>query len=371
MYRILLTGLGLGPAFIASLPFSGVAVAVSGIGSAYALLASLRPQRIRVNKFTTGAKRGTTLLSAQLSDAQTDGLPDHREISRELQRVLSAGKEVQPPGAPPSREAVIARALMGFMLGGWKTKDIAKLTKMQRSELYLICAVLQATPGEAGRIAQLFARPETMLELRDEIDSVDLRRAAFDRDYNAYLATQDLWENSARTGKPLLAQIQSLGSPDVDLWHHIIMNHDMSNPDQRRTALWCLKQKDVDRATVAAYFGRITKARALHKALADGDVEFMIAIQGLIHAWNDSFYKQSLLALLPPYDVAMLKPTFELEIEYMQEHADRAGWVAPHCLFVEYEGRPPRNRDHWDLHIGHLTQPPRQGDYFEPAFETL
>ncbi|PYG31158.1 hypothetical protein C8N36_105217 [Pelagimonas varians] len=370
MYRILLTGMALGPALAAALPLSGIAVAVSGLGSAYALMASMRLEPIRIRKFTSGGRRAETLLQSDLSNAQKRKLPNQDFMLRELLRVMSVGREFQPPGAPPCRDNVIALTLRGLMLG-WKTKDLTKLSELQRCELYLINTLLRSDPGEAGRIAQLFARPETMLDLRDEIDAIALRRTAFDRDYGAFVATRDLWTNGADTARPMIALLQGLGAADIDLWHHVVTRHDLSNPDQRRAAVWCLQQKDVNRSTVAAFFGRLAKEQALRTALAQGDTEFLTAVQGLIGAWNDSFYKLSELALSPALDVRTLKPLFEDELEYMQEHAGGGGWIAPHCLFVEYDGRAPRNRDLWDLHRSCLTQPPRQADCFEAAFESL
>lgn len=370
MYRILLTGLALGPALTAALPLSGIAVAASGLGSAYALIASIRLQPIRIGKFTAGKRRPTTLLQTDLPDAQKRKLPNRDFMLRELSRVMSVVREFQPPGAPPSRDHVIALTLRRLMLG-WKTKDLTKLSDLQRSELYLVNTLLRSDPGEAGRIAQLFARPDTMLDLRDEISAISLRRAAFDRDYGAFVATRDLWTNGADTKQPLIARLQGLGTVDIDLWHHVVTRHDLSDPDQRRAAVWCLQQKDVNRSTVAAFFGRLAREHTLRSALAQGDTEFLTAVQDLIDAWNDSFYQQSELALSPALEVSSLKLLFDSELEYIQKHAGSGPWTAPHCLFIEYDGRTPRCRDLWDLNNSCLTQPPRQEDYFEAAFESL
>lgn len=370
MYRILLTGLALVPALVAAFPPSGIVMAVSGIGSAYALMASLRPRPIRIRQFTSRGKSAATLLQTSLSNEQRRKLPGHSYILSELSQTMSVEREFQPPGSPLCRDTVIALTLRGFMQG-WKTEELTELSEQQRCELYLINTLLRSDPGEAGRIAQLFTRPETMLDLRDEIEEISQRRAAFDRDYGAFAATQDLWANKTEEKQSLIALLQGLRAPDMDLWHHVVMNHDMSEPDQRRAALWCLHQKDVNRSSVAAFFARLTKEQALRTALAQKDAEFLSSVQELIRTWNDSFYKLSELALDPSLDVSALKPLFDLELEYMQEHADAGDWVAPHCLFVDYEGRAPRNRDQWDLRNSRLTQAPCQVDYFEVAFESL
>lgn len=370
MNRILLTGLALGPALVATFPPSGIAMAVVGIGSVYALMASLRPRPIRIRQFTSRGKSAGILLQACLSNEQRRKLPSHSYILRELSQIMSVGREFQPPGSPPCRDTVIALTLRGFMLG-WKTEDLTKLSEQQRCELYLINTLLRSDPGEAGRIAQLFARPETMLDLRDEIEEISQRRAAFDRDYNAFVATQDLWANKTDEKQSLIALVQGLRAPDMDLWHHVVVNHEMSDPDQRRAALWCLQQKDVNRSTVAAFFGRIANEQALRTALVQGDTEFLTSIQELIRTWNDSFYKLSELALDPALNVSTLKPLLDRELEYIQENVDAGEWIAPHCLFVEYEGRAPRNRDQWDLRNSCLTRSPCQLDYFEVAFESL
>lgn len=370
MYRIFLTGLALGPALVATLPLSAIAVTISGLGSVYALIASLRLHPVRFRKVTSNTKRTASLLQARLTDAQRKSLPNPAYITRELVRVLSVGNELQPFGAPPDRDTTIARTLQGFM-HGWNVKDVAKLSKSQSSELYLINTLLRSNPGEAGRIAQLFARPETMLDLRDEIDVIALRRAAFDQDYNAFVATRDLWSRLASAPQSLNAQLQALGAPDIDLWHHIVMTHDMADKDQRSAALWCLQQQEVDRATVAGFFGRLTKEGTLRKALAEGDTDFLACIQGLIRAWNDSFYKHSCLSLRPAFNLITLKPLFDLELEHLRLQDGDTGWVAPHCLFVNYEGRAPRNRGLWDVKGNGLTQPPRQADYFETEAEPV
>ncbi len=368
MHRIILTFLALGPALFAAFPVSGIAIAVGGLGSAYALVASLRPQPIRVSRISTGGSRATTLLRAPLSKSERAKLPGQTELSRRLMRILTSANDYQPPGFPLDRDTAIARTLMGFMQG-WKTQDIAKLTELQRAELHLINTLLRTTPGDAGRLAQLFARPDTMLDLRDEIDMIALRRAAFDRDYNAFLATQNIWDTN--TGpRPLLNALTSMPAEDIDLWHHVVVHHDLRDPAQRAAALWCLQKPTCDRATLAAYFGRLTKDHFLRSPEAQADPAYLSAVQGLIQGWNNGFYKSHELALIAPDTVATLQPFFDIELNLLLEQTG-AIWPSPHCIFIEFDGRPPRPRDHWDLRTGQLSEPPRQQDYFESAFEAI
>lgn len=367
MQRIFLTGLALVPAIAAALPLSGFSVAMSGLGSAYALVASLRPQPDRVNR-TSGRSRSDTLLRGPLPKAERAKLPNPSAISQELLRALACSQEFHIPGAPLDRDTAIMRTLQGFMQG-WKTLDLAKLSAAQRTELYLINTLLRADPGEAGRVAQLFARPDTMLDLRDEIDLITLRRAAFDRDYGAFLSTQAIWEQNRAAG-PLLRVLKSLPEADVDLWHHVVMEHDLFDADQQAAALWCLEQPSCDRATVAGYFGRLTRDQTLRDPRAQSDPEFLHRVRQLIQGWNDGTYKHQELALDPPHRVATLQPFFDAELDFLTEQLGQA-WPAPHCIFVNFEGRAPRDRSIWDLLTGTLTAPPRQGDYFEPAFSGL
>lgn len=368
MHRIVLTVLALGPALIAALPVSGIAMAVGGLGSAYALVASLRPQPIRVSRVSVGASRATTLLRNPLPKSEQNKLPGQTEMSRQLMRILTSANDFHPPAVPLDRDTAIARTLMGFMQG-WKTQDLAKLSKTQRSELYLINTLLRTTPGEAGRIAQLFSRPDTMLDLRDEIDLITLRRVAFDRDYDAFLATQAFWDKNA-TPSSLLDAVQSLTAEDIDLWHHIVVHHDLRNPAQRSAALWCMQQKGCDRATLAAYFGRLTKDQFLRSPEAQSDPAYLDTLQKLIHDWNNGTYKEHELALVSPNRVATLQPFFDIELNYLNDNFGTI-WPSPHCLFVEFDGRSPRLRDHWNLNTGTLNEPPRQQDYFESAFQAL
>ncbi|WP_299935695.1 hypothetical protein [uncultured Pelagimonas sp.] len=368
MHRIVLTVLALGPALIAALPMSGIAVAVGGLGSAYALVASLRPQPIRVSRVSSGATRATTLLRGPLPKSERSKLPGQTKMSRDLMRILASANDFQPPSVPLDRDTAIARTLMGFMQG-WKTQNLASLTETQRAELYLINTMLRASPGEAGRLAQLFARPDTMLDLRDEIDLIALRRAAFDRDYNAFLATQTLWDSNAGP-RPLRDTLISLQAEDVDLWHHVVVHHDLRDPDQRKAALWCLQQPACDRATLAAYFGRLTKEQFLRSSGAQADPAYLRAVQKLINDWNAGLYKEHEIALLPPDSVATLQPFFDIELNHLVEETGTI-WPNPHCIFVEFIGRPPRPRDHWELRTGQLSEPPRQQDYFESAFEAI
>ncbi|MGH1415558.1 MAG: hypothetical protein ACRBB0_18865 [Pelagimonas sp.] len=368
MQRIVLTGLALIPAVAAVFPLSGIALAVSGLGSAYALVASLRPQPIRISRTTPGAHRATTLLRGPLPKSDRSALPDQSAISHHLMRVLAAANDFQPPGVPLDRDTAIARTLSGFMQG-WRTQNLSKLTASQRSELYLINTLLRAEPGEAGRLAQLFARPDTMLDLRDEIDLITLRRASFDRDYNAFLATQSLWD-SAVAPRDLSEALQSMASQDIDLWHHVTLHHDLHDPAQRSAALWCLSQATCDRATLAAYFGRLTKDQFLRSPKAQADPAYLAAVQDLIQKWNSGFYKHHELALTSPHSVATMQPFFDAELDYLSAQCDQH-WPDPHCIFIEFDGRAPRNRDHWDLRSGQVTAPPRQNDYFERAFEAL
>ncbi len=368
MHRIVLTVLALGPALVAALPVSGFAMAVGGLGSAYALVASLRPQPVRVSRVSTGGTRATTLLRTPLSKTERAKLPGQTDLSRHLMRVLASANDFQPPGFPLDRDTAIARTLTGFMQG-WKTQDLAKLTETQRAELFLINTLLRTDPGEAGRLAQLFARPDTMLDLRDEIDKIALRRASFDRDYNAFLATQNLWDNT--TGpRPLLDALTSMQADDIDLWHHVVVHHDLRDADQRAAALWCLQKPTCDRATLAAYFGRLTKDQFLRSSEAQADPAYLAAVVSLIKKWNNGYYKSHELALLPPDTVATLQPFFDIELAHLLEQTGTI-WPSPHCIFIEFVGRPPRARAHWNLRSGCLTDPPRQQDYFESAFEAI
>ena len=170
MRRILLTGLALGPLLAFLLPFSTAGVVIVGFGSAIAFIATLRTRRI------PDTKHPGPLLRAGLRLQQREDLPDQREMAKVLMHTLSSGREYQPDVFPTDRDTAIARTLHGF-LQSWNIKDLSEMTELQRSELFLINTLLRSPPGEAGRIAQLFARPDTMLDLRDEIDIITQHRS--------------------------------------------------------------------------------------------------------------------------------------------------------------------------------------------------
>lgn len=358
LYRLLLTGVAIGPALVFTLTPATtigvpVGIALSAVGSAYAVVSSMRGRMPYVQR------SGPALLRrGGLRRARKD-LPPIKDQRNALADALSAAVECRAePEAPPTRATAIAR-ILSRMLTGWQVSDLNELPPDLTAALTLLERLLTSDPGEAGRLAQFFQRPDLVLGLRDETDRIARVRERYDRAFAAFEATR-VMQAAYPAPRDLRQALESLGTPDTDLWHRIVMEHDPSDPAQRDAALWCVTQANCDRASVAAYFARLPDGAQLQNAALDGDEAFLQRIKYLISRCNASYYTVQEIAFTPPPDAAN---RLSQELDALAALTEEARWPDPQCVLRPMEGRAPRPRRTWDLTAGRLTAPPHRSDY--------
>ncbi|WP_300532718.1 hypothetical protein [uncultured Mameliella sp.] len=358
MYRLALTGVAIGPAFLAALlpaPAIGVpiALAIGGMGSLYALMTSLRGRKARPRP------AGPVLLRRASLRRRDNTLPSTTDQRLALADALAAAVDLRAePEAPPTRETAIAR-ILGRILDSWKVTDLAELPPDLTIALTQLERLLKADPGEAGRIAQMFQRPDVVLSLRDEIEKIAEARATYDRAFAAFQATRLMFAASPKPGN-LTEALQSLGTVDRDLWHRILLEHDPTDPAQRSAALWCVSQPECDRATVAAYLSSLPEEAQLQNAEIDGDLGFLGQVRRIIDNCNAGIYRTQELAYTPDSGSAA---ALARELDGLAVLNREPRWPDPQCLSVLYEGRDPRPRPAWDIALGRLVAAPNRADY--------
>ena len=359
-HRLLLSGLAIGPALAAvTLPLplvgSGLTLAIGGATGLYALLSSIR---IDVDRHD-----GLLHPAARLPR----DLPEQSELRGAVSALLSDPDRDQGSVFPLNRQGATAQVLQRLVESRYR-QQIHALPKTELVELWLVGRILRGSPGEAGEFAQLFRDPAAMLALRDEVDRLALRRAIFDRDHAAFQASLAQWEKGLPQGATkgsLLLALQALKVPDIDLWHRIVLEHDPRDPQQRAAALWCLRQKQCDRATVAAFLASAAADGRLQAAARNGDEVYLNAVQDIIEHWNAGYYRGCELALDPVDAVAHDAGRMTAALDELATLTGTRRWPDPHGVFTEYTGRKPRLRSHWCLRRGRLTARPSISDYVE------
>ncbi|GAA4220769.1 hypothetical protein GGQ68_000403 [Sagittula marina] len=294
-------------------------------------------------------------------------LPSETRQRSAVASALEAAQTLEP--GPSTREQAVAWTLLR-VIQAWQPMTLSEATETRLATLYMLERLLTSTPGEAGRLAQYFRRPDSVLSLRDEIDQMALVRAEWDRCNRLFLATQGLWtrQNNDQTTWRLIDGLQALGPADVDLWHHVVLHHDSTDPQQREAALWCLRHAACDQTTVATYLAHIVTDGTLVAAAQRGDSAYLCEIRTLIERWNAGYYRDGLLELDASDALSAASSRME---EALQKVASltRSDWPRPHGAFLPRQGRPARMRPNWNLRQGRMVAPPKRKDYFDPATE--
>lgn len=366
-HRVFLAGLALGPAVAVVVAPSApsllpLTLALGGAGSAYALLSSLRTTT------TEQAPRRTEnalMRPDGLRDPSLD-VPELAEMRTILKDALRPEVRLPDVVAPPSVEAAVGAAL-GRVLHLWNDASLDSLTRDEVVELFLFRRLLMSPADVAGDLSQLFHRPDMVLGIRDEIAAVRKRRASHDRQQAAFDATWRLWQSASQSGARggLLMALQRLEAADPDLWHKVVLEHDPHDPEQRAAALWCVRQRSCDQATVAAYLAFLAADGHLQAAARRGDTVWLDAVLDVVEAWNAGSYKSQVLSLSPPDMLMSDAAIFTTELEALSLVTGQPRWPVPQGIFREYSGRPPRNRDNWCLKTGRMSSPPNHPDYID------
>lgn len=375
--RVFLTGLALGPLFAfaagsataISLP---VAVMLSGAGSLYALVASLRlegPAR------STGREKPTA--SPRLLHRSAMGDPSLDLPQADVMRAwVSDALQVTPEtieGAPLRIEDAISAALTQVMRAQGSF-DLNKMTRADLADLYALSQLLVLPPDRAGAMAQSFRRPDVVLEMRDRVADIAQARRVFDTHMDAFLETQSLWasvENKQAVSESILDRLQSLQAPDIDLWHFVVQNHDRSNAGHRAAALWCVQQPQCDQATVAIFLSELVADNRLIRAAHSGDLAVVDSALEIVANWNAGLYTTRELALDPVDAVAQDGPRLSAVLTALAETTQGARPPDPCGMFTEYRGRTPRDRTAWSLVDGLPQRAPRLEDYIQTAASSV
>ncbi|WP_143595784.1 hypothetical protein [Tropicibacter naphthalenivorans] len=339
-----------------------VGVAISGASSIYAMVAS-----VNVDAELQAADRaGLPLLAKSVRISPPDDLPSFAQMRESLAAALIPATRDMERGFPMDRSTAIAQAHRQIMQA-WGVDTPEALSRDETLDLYLLDQLLRATAPEAGRIAQMFHQPGVVLDIRAEVDRIAEHRALFDRDHAAFLSTQLLWGRTLRDHAPssLLTALQALRVPDIDLWHRIVLEHDPRDPDQRAAALWCLRQRSCDRATVAAFLAFLAAEDGLRAAALRGDQVFLDTVQDIIEAWNAGKYRTQELALEPSDAIAQDAPRMTAALDELAQITGHRRWADPHGAFVDYTGRTPAQRAFWDIRAGRLIAAPNLGAFVD------
>ncbi|PTX45745.1 hypothetical protein [Allosediminivita pacifica] len=290
--------------------------------------------------------------------------------SPEVQKTLLAaavaeGRGDGTPGTSSDKPARRGR-LLQRMLGLWGHRSVESLSRGEVLELYALFRLLEADKALAGDLARLFHRPDAVLALRDQLDAYGGLSERCRQDLT--LATTDLlWQAGQATGS--LIGLESLCVDDPDLWHHVVLAHDATDPASRATALWCVRQPGCDRSTVAAYLSGIARTRALSAAARRGDHEFCEAIAVVLRQWRDEIYARDRIGLAPAEIGGGADADFARELDTLAEKTGAPRLPAPEGLSAHHAGRAPQPRPAWCPTTGLLISAPRPADYrpMQPA----
>lgn len=293
-------------------------------------------------------------------------LPGPKTMRETLGVVLSQADMPPPQDGPESADRALGLAL-GRLIEAWNAPTLHAQSDARLAELFLFYQLLTRRADEAGALAQLFARPDVVLEIRDQIATIRKRRAAFDKQNNAFAATLTAWQEQGEVDRPaaLLTALRGLAHPDIDLWHKVVTEHDPHDAAQREAALWCVRQPDCDRATVACFLAYAAADGLLAAAARRGDRAWLSGVQSVVDGWNAGRYTRRELGLSPSDSLSAMAPVFSNALDQVAEATGSTRWATPRGAFAEYTGRKPRPRDHWCLRTGRLLRAPRRTDYFD------
>jgi hypothetical protein len=346
-------------------PFGqGLALGISVLAAAGSFLATIsmfRPE-IRPRNAKLRLMRRSALRTPPMDLPKEAAMRDM--LALELRRVACAD-----PAMPPDADTAVAQ-IVSRVMSGRRKPSIAALTRDDVVELILLRRLLRAGPHEAGALAQLFQRPDVVLDLRDEVQSIAARRASYERDMRALEATRWQWAQmrSDRAGMTLVKALQRLDASDIDLWHRVVAEHDPSDPAQRAAAFWCVRQVDCDRATLALFLADVIARDAIPAAARSGDEALLETVAAILAEWEAGAYATAELHSLPAGRLEAARQGLSAALDGLALSSGRRRWPDPIGLFEPHAGRAPRPRNHWDLARGVILRAPDPDDYRDPRW---
>lgn len=362
--RLFLGGLALGPALASVMvPFSQT---MPGLGALIAIAASLSVGVVSLWIRDQTVDPAVKLLHIRfLSPSRLERL-DEPQMRRDLDDLITRKIRDKRPMSPPDRKAATGQVLRRFF-ARLNVDAADDLGRPELLALHTLSRILMETPENAGRLAQRFLRPEVVLELRDEVDQMDAAYQSYQTGHNAYLAAQRQWKRlqQGQSAGSILKAIQSLDTPDIDLWHRIVLEHDPYDHEQRNAALWCMQQPQCDRGTIAVYMSYIAADGSLLAAARIGDRAYLEHVRRILTAWNNGEYRTQEIALDPVNAVEGHARVMTKALDDLQRITGERRWADPHGMFVAYKGRPARLRLEWQLSTGEVLLEPYILDYVE------
>ncbi|WP_146188623.1 hypothetical protein [Pseudoprimorskyibacter insulae] len=274
----------------------------------------------------------------------------------------STTRRDQDQDAPISFDDALRRAVRRIM-SAWEHSSPETATDSDILELFLFCRVMTTDAPEAGRLMQLFLKPELVLDMREHLLKVRLTHEMFERQRTQYEAARAVWQMRSDRAYKLKDSLERLAVPDPDLWHHIVTTHEPRFKDQRDAAFWCLMQSSCDQATIAAFFMRVVEDQLLVRALRVGDTDCSDAIREIAQRWNGGYYTNSEFDLKMDNLAHVYQSGLADELSAAQRLFRQDPVDLPLRVFRDYMGRPPRDRSNWSLSRGTMMTPPREEDY--------
>lgn len=318
------------------------------------------------------AAAAPSLLTARAYRRLPRDLPAPATMRKELGVLLRAADGRRDPTAlhePETRAAVRSR-VFGRILHTWRAETVEQLDDRQLQALWQLRELIAADPCRAGELAQRFRKPDVVLAIRDRVLEIDARRQRFERQRAAFRATRMAWKQTAPgKGHTLVDALRALTAPDPDLWHKVIAEHDLADPEQARAALWCARQPGCERASVALYLSRIAEADRITIALRNGETEWLGGLCSVIRGWNAGRYTGQALGFVrkDADEASRAASALSSQLDTLAEQTGQTRWPDPTDIFATSHGEAPRPRDNWDLRAGRMIAPPRLEHYIEIA----
>ncbi len=290
-------------------------------------------------------------------------LPTVSEQRETLNSVMKSGLDNLPVEQPETPASAVARVLTRA-LQSLGASTLTEATDQQIQEIFVLYRVLNAGPGDAGRLAQAFRIPSDALAIRDELIQIAEQRIVYERQRDTFEATRAIWMLRRSQKIDCMTDVlDSMATPDPELWHHIVSNYDLNLPAQEKVAFWCLNQESCDRATLAMFLRRAVTSNRLTEAARTGDNAFLQTVKSTIAKWPCA--KRCEIALDAAEDPEGEQDKLVALIEDIAKQTGDTGWKVPQNLYAALPGRPAQSRDHWRLDTGTMVTAPKIEDYVD------
>lgn len=384
--RMVFSGLALSPALIlllaspskisqfASLAGGthGVVMASAAIAFTSVVVAHLLPGKRNDPKPFPGSREAVLLRPTEIQRFAQSAPQGHR-LNTVLDNAVEANSvrpSIREASGPDGAEQTIAK-IMRTTMAQMGLPSLTQANDLQKLELFACLSVLRASPQQAGDLARAFRNPDSITRLRDRVGEALIARSTFEQQRQIFETTNTLWiMRPSDSDRGLLASLQRFGLVDADLWHHVVVNSDLRDPQQQQAAHWCLAQSNCDQGTAAAFLQRVVVSGHLSSLLNTCRKDPLAhrqlkQVRAVFRRWTSGFYKVNEIALAPPTELPRHKAAFDLMFETLLLKQPEFDMPYPAGMFVEGQGRAPKNRRNWCLRSGQMMRKPEAEDYIE------